>query len=1359
MDHRLVPEFILRQVGEERYAGTFHGVCLLVDLSGFTAFTEALLIHGVEGAEVIAEIVSTIFEPLLDIVYRYGGFVAAFAGDAFTAIFPTTMPNAYGCALAAAWQIQQVIAKQPSQQTRFGVFHFAIKVVVVDGMVDWGVWQSTPAVMSPTNRQQATYFFCGEAINRCSMVDAFAEAGTVILTAAVYAQVPHRKLTVEACTPYYRLRTVANSFLAATVHTALAASSVTDADVTRFFPLDLLQQQNRGEFRQVATVIVNLQQLPAGPAATAFQQTLFYLLAQYGGYLSLVGRIGQTDVGCTLVLFWGAPTSYENNLRRALCFLLDLRQATPIPLRAGVTWNLGYAGFVGSARRQAYTCYGSYVNLAARQAALAHWGEILLDAATARQAQVDFHVNEYGWHSLKGFADPQQIFLIEQQQAATRQSTYTTPLIGRQYALAQLWQATQPLFQGKFGGVITISGEAGIGKSRLVDEFQQRTQLFSEWPAQTATTNGVSQAQRVTWFTCQADEIQQQPLMPFRLFLRSYFQQATSNSDSVNKQRFTAQLDALIAATPDRTLADELDRTRSFLAALVGLHWEESLYQQVEPQLRLRNTLDALKSLIKAASLCQPLILLIEDIHWLDAESNLFLEKLTAHVAAYPFLLLLTTRPPHTLPEQQEQRAGAHLGSVNQLVLHLPHLSRPELQTLATYWLEGKVTTAVIDLLFERAAGNPFFTEQILRYLQEHELLEWSDQGWQLTQTAEALIAVRASPLPATVHMILTARLDRLPQPVKEVVQTAAVLGQTFDLRVLTQMWSGSQAQIAEYMALAEQAEIWSAGSVTQYRFRHALLRDTAYTMQLRAQQRALHHRAAAAIVEIYPQELAAHYAELVYHYRQSEDQANERRYTQLAGEHAAAQYENEEAAAYFSRALALTSTSDWAARYALLLQRESVYNLLGQRPAQAQDLTELHMLAEAQQDERALQEILLRQAYYLRVIGDYEAALEVIQEILTWTAQHHDQAIEAQAYHAWGRILSQQGDSQAALAPLQHALLLAQTTVNRRQEAESLYDIGLIYSTTGQYTLAATHYSAASTLYQSLGEQRGEINCLLMFGVINNEQGDYSSAHQAYRQAIARCRAIGWRHAEAYSLTNLGNNYFDFGNYDAAFTCHQNALEICREIGDYEGEAVSLDTLGLIWQNLGDAGLARTHFEQALTMQREIGDRHGEGFTLTHLGYTLYEVGDLSAATALFQQAYELRTALHEESHALDSLAGLARSALAQGDLPTALERVEQCLTWLQTQGVDGIEFPILVYLICYQTLSAVSPTSTTFLAGTVLEQGYSLLQERATKIQDSTLRSQFLENVWFNRELRRCWEEEHQHKRVGAGKTLKLS
>lgn len=223
------------------------------------------------------------------------------------------------------------------------------------------------------------------------------------------------------------------------------------------------------------------------------------------------------------------------------------------------------------------------------------------------------------------------------------------------------------------------------------------------------------------------------------------------------------------------------------------------------------------------------------------------------------------------------------LRSSVQTTIHLTHLPRPDLQTLAMYWLEGNVTAAVVDLLLERAAGNPFFAEQILRYLQEYDLLEWSDEGWQLTQAAVALFAMR----------VLTAAGDGpdaadgapywLPQPVKEVVQTASVLGQTFDLRVLARMLA-DYTELAVHMAVAEQADIWSTGAMQHYRFRHALLRDTAYHMQLRSNSAFCTAKVADGNYRNLCPDLGGGLCRiLVYHYRQSEDRAHEQRYNKLA--------------------------------------------------------------------------------------------------------------------------------------------------------------------------------------------------------------------------------------------------------------------------------------------------------------------------------------------------------------------------------------------------------------------------------------------------------------------------------------------
>ena len=226
----------------------------------------------------------------------------------------------------------------------------------------------------------------------------------------------------------------------------------------------------------------------------------------------------------------------------------------------------------------------------------------------------------------------------------------------------------------------------------------------------------------------------------------------------------------------------------------------------------------------------------------------------------------------------------------------------------------------------------------------------------------------------------------------------------------------------------------------------------------------------------------------------------------------------------------------------------------------------------------------------------------------------------------------------------------------------------------------------------------------------------------------------------EASILGDLGTTLFDVGDYRAARSQHLQAMEIARDVGDREGQAISLDTLGLVHHYLGQNADALASFHQALDLQREIGDSRGQGYTLTHLGYALIDQGDLSEAKEVFSQALSIRRELDVDSGvAIDDLAGLARVALAVGDLAQATTHVEGILAWIVANGADRIEYPVLVYLICYQVLEvcARQRPDERSRARAVLQQGVALLQRRAAAITDPGLRQQFLENVSFNHEL----------------------
>ena len=1287
--HNLVPHFIAEQYALGLRAGRLTAATMFVDISGFSTITSTLMGHGQYGAEVLASVMGDVFSPLIRSVYAHEGYIAGFAGDAFTAIFPagahTPLPAAARHALQAGWQIQQQMQQQPHHATPFGEFTVSAKVGLAAGPVTWGIIEAAQG-------QRAAYYYRGPAIDACAAAEHQASQGDIILDGSLYHLLGDQAAAVplNGCWQVTALHTAPRPGTAPVHLPPLSA-----AQQAPFFSPALTTQTLRGEFRDIFNLFIKLSRAPSDDELNQFMQTLFQLQERYGG---LLNRIDFGDKGCHLLLFWGAPVSYENDVSRVLSFILELQAQSPLPLHAGITFRIAHAGFIGSPLREDYTCYGQGVNLAARFMTSAPAGEIWLDQDVVNWAGSHFAVAFAGKQTFKGFPQPQPVYRLVGRQTATP-PFFTSPMVGRQAEMARLARFIQPLFAGRFAGRLHIEGEPGIGKSRLAHEF------FAHNPDVTACS----------LFICQTDEILRQSFNPFRYWLRDYFAQAALAGELENKARFTDRLERLVAGTPEVALRVELERTRSFLGALLDLHWPDSLYEQLEPQLRFENTLAALKALIKAESLRRPVILYLEDAHWLDEASRRLLASLTRNVAGYPLALILTSRPgPDDLPAGDE-------------TIRLDSLSESETAALVVAHTHTPAAPELVRLLQDRADGNPFFTEQILLYLQEQALLETGPAGLRPIPQARP-----AAALPADVRPILVARLDRLAQPVKEVVQTAAVLGREFEIPLLAHMRGNDPATRQEVLS-AQGANVWTPINEQRFIFRHMLLRDVAYDMQLHARRRQLHQQAAQAYESIYQADLAPSYRQIAYHYDQAEVVVKALHYYERAAEQARQNYQNEEALAHYQRALALAELPDAATRSRLLLGREAIYSLLGQREAQQVVLAELATLVTRPEAAALQAEVALRQAAYELAMGNYAPAGAAAQQAITLAAQRQDTLAEARAWQRLGRSLWQAGHYKKAQPHLARALDLARRSSSPTDEAHCLYDLGAIYYYQADYEQAWRYVAQAQAAYQASRDQWGELKCLNLFGTIQYASGHYVAADEKFAESLALCRAIGWRYGEARILAQLGSNYFELGDYAAARTYHEQALQVCRDIDDKEDESISLDTLGLIFHYLGDPGRARTYYEAALAIEAAIDNQRSQGYILTHLGYTLVALGDYPAASARLAEALAIRRALGADAEAIDTLGGLALAAQAGGDLAGAARLARDILAWIAANGTVGIELPVQIYLICYRILQAANDPA----GAAVLAAGHTLLQERAASIQDEVLRQQFLQAVPFNRAL----------------------
>ncbi len=780
----LIPHLIHQKFSRGERHGRLEGVVLFVDISGFTHLTDALMQYNRAGAEALTDALKRNFNPLITRVYENGGFVTTFAGDAFTAIFPRTVPNALQHALGTAHFVRRFFTRHARIETSYGDFNLDVGIGLSQGMLDWGILKGTG--------ERYTYYFRGPAIRTSAEAQSHAKRGEIIGHATLNPLPTGYELRPTGKMNFHYVRIHAQPELA-----VFSTPATLSPEANKPFlwnpALQVPYEQLTAEFREVASAFISFEaphiQLERWQQ---FVRETLNLTVDYDGYFN---KLDFGDKGPIMLVLFGAPRGHENDLQRAVDFLLSLRHLTGQTgprWRAGLTWGNVYAGTIGGEQRCEYTAIGNQVNLAARLAIHAAWGQVLVPTVVARSAAIQ--VAHLGNFRYKGFERPHGTYeLLDRSDEDA--ITFEHPLIGRNEELARLTEAAAPIFKGRFAGVAYVHGDAGVGKSHLLYELRRTLQRSGP----------------LEYFVGQTDQILRQAFNPFVYFLRPYFRQSPDVSEATNLKRFERQLDklgqrmrhaSLRPSAEVEALRQELHHVRSTLAALLGLYWENSLYASLDANLRYQNTIQALKTFLAAVSCVRPVLLQIEDFHALDSASRDTLVALSEGLSEHPVLILIASR--YT---DDGQRCTLSLrDDVPITEIELERLSGENVRRLAETILKGKITEELLNLLIQRTQGNPFFTQQFLYYFRENDLLIHRSDA----VNGNAAWTVKPnvpSDVPTTINAILIARIDRLPPNVKAVVKAAAVLGREFDDRVLTYML---QSDVRPEVRVAEQEQIWT---------------------------------------------------------------------------------------------------------------------------------------------------------------------------------------------------------------------------------------------------------------------------------------------------------------------------------------------------------------------------------------------------------------------------------------------------------------------------------------------------------------------------------------------------------------------
>jgi tetratricopeptide (TPR) repeat protein len=493
-----------------------------------------------------------------------------------------------------------------------------------------------------------------------------------------------------------------------------------------------------------------------------------------------------------------------------------------------------------------------------------------------------------------------------------------------------------------------------------------------------------------------------------------------------------------------------------------------------------------------------------------------------------------------------------------------------------------------------------------------------------------------------------------------------------------------------------------------RYLFKHVLLRDVAYDIQLHSRLRELHRRAAEAIKTLYADELAPYYADLAYHYGQAEMREQERHYAFLAGKQAASEYANEAAVRFLSRALELTPESDREGWYRILAVRERIYDLQGYRDAQRKDLQMLLVLAKGENKAK----MVLRQAHYAETVGNYTGAVSFAQRAVQLAQRYKNVQLEAAAYLRWGRGVWRQGQYKEAIPHFEQALTLARQCIHRHPEAPAL---GPGESSALCHPELAERAKRSDVILSEVeGAKRSDIILSEAEGakrsdvILSEAEGAkrsdviLSEAEGAKRSDVILSEVEGAKRSdvilsevegakrsdvilsevegssdlgslgdiEADSLRNIGNAYWSQGQLDKAMAYYHEALPRYRALHHKKGEGATLNNFAIVLLNQGEYVQAQHYSEQARQLKESIGDHIGAGIAYGTLGEIARQLGRYDEALAHHQRSLKLSQMAADSPGEGEAHIGLARLYHLKTQTATtdhwalAWEHVQQGLT-----------------------------------------------------------------------------------------------
>jgi predicted ATPase/class 3 adenylate cyclase len=993
------------------------------------------------------------------------------------------------------------------------------------------------------------------------------------------------------------------------------------------------------------------------------------------------GTVNQV-MGDGIMALFGAPIAHEDHAVRA-CYAARRMQETvtrygdemqrshgvPVQIRVGLHSGQVVVRAIDSSLHMDYTAVGQTTHLAARMEQMAKPGSVLITGETLRLAEGFVQVKALGPVAVKGLADPVEVCeLVGAASTRTRLQAFATRgltrFVGRQTEFEALRLALERAGTSH-GQVVAVIGEPGVGKTRLVYEFI-RSHHTHDWLV--LESSSVSYGKATAY-------------LPVRDLLKVYFQIDDRDDGRKMREKLTGKL-----LTLDATLGPTLP---AFLT-LLDVPVEDRSWQDLDPTQRRQRTLAAIKQFLLRESQVQPLLLVFENLHWIDAETQTLLDNLVESLPTARLLLLVNYRPEY-------QHGWGSKTYYTQLRLDpLPPANAEAL--LQALLGDDPSLVPLTRLMIERTEGNPFFLEESVRALVETGVLVGERGASRLAKPLESL------QVPATVQAVLAARIDRLPPEEKRLLQTAAVIGTEVPFALLQAIGEPSEEELRSGLSHLQAAEFLYETSLfpeLEYTFKHALTHEVAYGSLLHERRRALHASIVAASERLYVDRLPERVEQLAQHAFRGEMWDKAVAYCRQAGTKAYARSALREAVVCCEQALAALrhlpesrATQEQAIDLRFDL-RPALWSL-GEMRQGLDYLREAATLAKALDDQPRLGRVSAYMCRYLREMGDHDGAVESGQHALAVAETLGDFALQVMAHNNLGEACHTLGNYRQALELLRgNVESLAGDLIRERfgmiglPAVASRAWLSRCLAELGAFPEASTHGEEAVRIAEAVDHPNSLIVAYLGVGFLSLRQRNLSRAISVLERGLDLCRvfnillwfpetaaALGCAYACAGRITEalplleeaeqrdvamgttggyalrvgyLSEAYLLAGRMQEAAQLAERALDLARAHKERGHEAWALRLLGEITAHQAPLEIesAEAHYRQALALAEELGMRPlvanchlGLGTLHSRTGKVDQAHTDLAAAMALYR-AMEMTFWLPQAEAALTQVEG----------------------------------------------------------------------------------------------------------------------